>query len=534
MTQAGANWRLWIWLVLAAIGVSALAAAFQPGPGYMDAEYYYLGGKDLTSGKGFWEPVLWNYLDDPQGLPHPSHTYWMPLASLLAAAGMGLLHNSGFWAARIGYILLAGLLPVEAAWIAARLLNCPRYAWLAGLLAVFPGVYVIYLTIPETFLPYMLLGGLFLILAFLADWHWLGGQVSLQRVVLVGAVTGLMHLTRADGILWLAGALVWVVWATFSSKQNNKLRVATTAGLLIILGYLSVTFWWYLRNFQYYGSPFVPGSGRAMWLTNYDQTFAYPAAQISLAGWLAAGWGDHIKTWVSALVTNLENGWVVQGNIVLLPLMVVGGWINRRKKIVQFTGLMALATLLVMTFVFPFSGARGGFLHSGSAFQVFWWVLTVLGLERAAEWFKVRRGLPLERSLAVFGVMAVLVCMGISVWTYSGRVLGGTVTADKWMASERTYDQVAQAMHDMGISADTIVMVNNPPGFNLAGGYPAVVVPDGSRETMLAAARRYHAGYLLLDNNQPKLADLYAQPGDREGLDYLRSVAGVQIYQVLP
>ena len=44
----------------------------------MDAEYYYAGGIRLAEGDGFTENFLWNYLDNPVGLPHPAFTYWMP------------------------------------------------------------------------------------------------------------------------------------------------------------------------------------------------------------------------------------------------------------------------------------------------------------------------------------------------------------------------------------------------------------------------------------------------------------------------
>jgi hypothetical protein len=43
----------------------------QPVPGYMDAEYYYAGAIRLHEGYGFTQPFLWNYLDEPAGLPHP-------------------------------------------------------------------------------------------------------------------------------------------------------------------------------------------------------------------------------------------------------------------------------------------------------------------------------------------------------------------------------------------------------------------------------------------------------------------------------
>ena len=74
------RWKETIFLTAAALVVLMLATALQPAPGYMDAEYYYAGGLQLAAGRGFTQPFLWNYLDQPEGLPHPAFTYWMPAA----------------------------------------------------------------------------------------------------------------------------------------------------------------------------------------------------------------------------------------------------------------------------------------------------------------------------------------------------------------------------------------------------------------------------------------------------------------------
>ena len=68
------------YLLLALLQALALGAvaAFQHGPGYMDAEYYAVLGRRLATGQGPTEPFLWNYLDDPQGIPHPAFGYWAP------------------------------------------------------------------------------------------------------------------------------------------------------------------------------------------------------------------------------------------------------------------------------------------------------------------------------------------------------------------------------------------------------------------------------------------------------------------------
>jgi hypothetical protein len=82
--------RIYLFLYLAALIAYSATAYFQSVPGYMDAEYYFAGGLELTRGNGFQEQVIWNYLNDPEGIPQPSHAYWMPLVSILSAAFMGL------------------------------------------------------------------------------------------------------------------------------------------------------------------------------------------------------------------------------------------------------------------------------------------------------------------------------------------------------------------------------------------------------------------------------------------------------------
>ena len=75
------------------IGVGLL----QNNPGYMDADYYFIGGRNLAEGNGFSEFVIWNYLDNPSKIPHPSDGYWMPFASILAAIGMILTQSQQYF-----------------------------------------------------------------------------------------------------------------------------------------------------------------------------------------------------------------------------------------------------------------------------------------------------------------------------------------------------------------------------------------------------------------------------------------------------
>ena len=151
-------------LFLLGLAVPLAIAQFQSLPGYMDADYYFGGGIQLAKGNGFTEPYLWNYLSDPQGLPTPSHAYWMPLASIVAAAGMWLTGQTTFAAARLGFILLAALVPPLTAILAFRLTSNRTLSLLSGLLACFPIYYAPFLPVTDNYAIYMLLGVSFFLL----------------------------------------------------------------------------------------------------------------------------------------------------------------------------------------------------------------------------------------------------------------------------------------------------------------------------------------------------------------------------------
>ncbi|MEK6222186.1 MAG: hypothetical protein N2D54_08045, partial [Chloroflexota bacterium] len=149
-------------LFTGALLVNALVASFQSSPGYMDADYYYSGGVRLANGEGFSEVTLWNYLDEPEGLPHPSHQYWMPLASIISWLGIKISPlKSSFESAQIMFVIVASMVPLVTAKLAYSFTGKTKDAMLAGTLAVFSGFYLAFVNTTETFGIYLLLGGLF-------------------------------------------------------------------------------------------------------------------------------------------------------------------------------------------------------------------------------------------------------------------------------------------------------------------------------------------------------------------------------------
>ncbi len=527
------NQRVIYILYLTGTVIALLAAISQKGPGYMDAAYYYAGGLQLAAGKGFWEPFIWNYLTDPSGLPQPSHTYWMPLASILSAIGLWLSQQNDYFWAQAGFILLAGLIPVLTYVIARKMLTNPRNAWIAALLATVPGLYLIYMTLTETFLLYMLGGAFIFVLLKKIQW---GDRTANNRLVyfLLGITAGWMHLSRADGLLWLAGIGFWIMAFTpWGEKTKFPVWRITGALALVSLGYFLMMGGWYLRNLAVYQSLTVPGVSKTLWLTEYNQLYAYPAAKISFQNWLQNGIGAHIMAGWHAFRLNIQNLFVVQGSIVLLPVSLIGFWHKRKDRAVMFFILMWMLTLLVMTFVFPYAGPRGGYLHSGAGVQVLIWAMFTVGLEQIAEWGQKVRKLPAQKTFLVFGIAALAVNIGIGSWFFSQRVIGSDVTQPMWNRSVQTYRQVGDYLGSIGYVQNEIVMVNDPPSFFVATGYPCVVIPDGDVSVSLLAAQKFGAKILVLDRNQANLLDLYENPGLSEHLDHLATVAGAHIFRII-
>ncbi|MBX3002768.1 MAG: hypothetical protein KF828_02355 [Anaerolineales bacterium] len=488
--------------------VALVVATLQHSPGYMDAEYYLLSGQTLAAGAGLRENILWNYLDVPAGLPHPAHSYWMPLPALLAAAGLRWL--GGWWGARSVFLLAAASLPPLSAYLSMLLTGRRGSARVAGWLALLPGFYLPYIATTDSFALAMLLGALFFV-------RLAGGLRTAWQAVALGALAGGLHLARAEGPLWLLLAL-WAAW-----------RLAPRRGVwLSLAGYSAVMAPWWLRNLAAFGSPLAPGGSLGLWLTNYDELFSYPASQLTLQHWLASGWPAIVAARASALGQNLASTLVVSGLVALAPLVVWGAWRLRRHAAVQASVLAWLALLLVFSVIFPFAGARGGFFHAAAALQPLVWALAAAGLHAALEWGAARRGWELTRAGHIFSLGVLGLALALSAYAVQVRVSHGA-----WDAGYRHYVEVAEQLDAWGIAPETRVLVNNPAGFSLASGRPAIVIPHGGPGPAGQAAQRYDARLLILEaNHQPSWDAIYSAGPLLSSLQFLGEVGDTRIFRL--
>jgi hypothetical protein len=528
------NWRTSLVLACLGLCLASVVAMFQSIPGYLDSDYYYDGGVQLAQGHGFSEPYLWNYLDDPQGIPHPSHTYWMPLASLIAAVGMWVTGHTDYAAGRLGFLAIAAAVPVLAASLSWELSARREFALVSGLLAVFSIYYVPFLPVPDNYGVYLVLGALF----FLT----LSRRHNALYLVL-GLLGGFMTLARSDGVLWLVMACIAAVLNDVSPvpiAESNAPTPSNASGFLPRLrrvairialavgAYSLVMAPWGFRNYTIYGALLAPGGGRLLWLTSYDETFLYPASQLTFTRWLAQGLPSIALARITALRWNLLNAFAAQGGIFLLPFVVTGAWILRRDIRIQIGILAWLALLFTMSVVFPFAGARGGFFHAGSSLQCLWWALAPLGLESAVAAARKRKMLT-SQAFKIFRIALVGIAVVMSAVILIIRVLPG------WGEGEQAYVEIEAFLERNGAQPGEIVMVRNPPGYHIMTGRPAIVVPYAGADEMLAAARRYEVKYLVIENAGAAgpIKTVY-EDVHNEAFELLGELDGARIFRIRP
>jgi hypothetical protein len=468
--------------LIVVIGSFLITRGLVERPGYTDAYYHFNAANRLVSGQGLTDLYLWTYIGAPDNLPAPSHLYWMPLTSLIAALGMSVVNMPGNYAAAQWpfTLMLAGTACIGY-WLGGRL-GSRRHAWLAGLLTLFSGFYTRWWGATDTFAPYALVGSL--CLAFLGLGVCTPSSTQKRRALwfaLAGVMAGLGHLTRADGLLLLLVGWLVILW-----PSGEALRPRLFSLIALTSAYILVMLPWFIRNLNAIGTPLPVGGTQAIWFTEYDDLFNYPPDS-SANTFSANGLGTFFSSRWEAVTNNLGNFIAVEGLIIMTPLMLVGLWRRRHGAFLRAFWLYALGLHLVMTLVFPYPGYRGGLFHSSAALVPWWAALGVVGLDDVVEWIaRRRRHWNVGVAKAIFSSALVMLALYLSVSTgLRGRVSSGTPALYHLLSEQ--------------LPADARVMINDPPQLYYFTGLGGVVLPNESPDVILDIARKYNIDYLLLE-----------------------------------
>lgn len=477
----------------------------------MDGYYYTTNGARLANGWGLTEEVIWQFLDNPTGLPTPSHSYWMPAASFITA--FGYQFGDGFRAAQWPFWLLSGLLPILTYLIAVQLNGQRWQAISSGLLTAAGGFYAGWLNQPSTFAPFAWFGAgclLFLMLAFQAG----GGK----NWLLAGVMAGLAHLTRADGLLLFGVGGLLLVWVGLQRKEKPLLLYSGA----FFAGYLLIMVGWFWRNFLVWQRPLSTAGTQTIFLTQYDDLFAF-GRSFDLDHLLAWGWGNIFSSRVDAVWVAAQTFLAVNCLIFLFPF-VIWGWSAVRKQENRLLAPLILYTVSLfatMSLVFTFPGQRGGLFHSSVAIWPWCMALAPIGVQHAVNWMaqKLPHWQP-ERAGRFF--MALFVAVAF--------LLTGAVNL-----SRQSEDIETGVYQEWGtqLPPDAVVMVGNPPKFNYHTGLAAISVPNEPPSILFSAADTFGVNYLILDKHVPlPLTDFYQMEDSISRFDLIDQIDEFKLYQI--
>jgi len=512
------NWKSI--LLLYAIGLSILIgiAAFQDSPGYMDAEYYASIARRISEGEGFTEPFVWNYLGEEKSLPQTAFQYWKPLPSLTAAASMLIFRSSSFRGARGLFVFAASFAPVLTALYSYQLTGDQKKSILSGLFACFPAFYLPFLTTTDSFALYLLGGGLI--------FFFLNQEFSTLNVLLIGIVSGLMGLTRAEGLIWVVISGLGIIFRGKKFQRNF---------ILLSVGFLCVWLPWLTIQQLAIENQGSSSGLKTLWLTSYNQLYSFQTDALNLRTWLESGLSSILKARGLAVWKNIQTLLVVQGQIILAPFSVVG-FVHYRKKSSVRAGLLGLAaTFIIMSVLFPFSGQRGGYFHAGAGFQILFWVMSASGFSIILSGTKRKFEWDDPKAFNIFGAGVIIILAAVCLYTAINRLGLSENNQPSWNQAYARHEMIDVELSKIGLGKEDLVMINNPPGLYYATDRWSVVIPDGDIDQLLKVSDEFGVRYLVLEKNHPEnLNELYEQPSSTGRLNYLSTSDGAHFFEIKP
>jgi hypothetical protein len=310
------------------------------------------------------------------------------------------------------------------------------------------------------------------------SWRWLA---------VAGALAGLAHLARADGLLLLLVGLAVILWQRWKKRPPAQLN-ALRQLMILVAAYLLVMSPWFARSMAVLGAPLPTGGVSTAYLRGYNDLFSYPP-DWSLGYLLDWGAGNVLQSRLEGGLIAFQTWLAVEGLIVLGPFALIPLWKRRHEPLWAGVLLYTVALHVAMAFVFTYPGSRGGLFHSSAALLPFWVVLGLQGIESAVGWMAARRAWNAGQAQAVFGwaVLAVPLYLGVLLALPLQR---------QALEDQPDYDFYARYL-----PSQARLMANDPAAWYYHTGLRGVTLPDSSLETAWEIAQRYCITHLLLDQN---------------------------------
>ena len=371
-------WLTALGIFVVALAIRAVGAAGTVFPRPEDSAYYVGVARNIAEGRGLVSDALWSFGTPPLVFPRPAFEVWLPLPSILDAipaawfggpAPMPLIN--ALRSAQLVTCILGAVLAVLAWRLAAdvaeeRGLPAARARTLAIGAGLTTAVYlplVLGSIQPDSTIPFgvLVLGACLLGTRILHDPR--GARPTDLRLLALGLLIGLAALTRNEAI-WLALTWAWLAMRASGVSRAERLRLVGVVAVVAMVVFAP----WALRDWRVFGSP-LPGQAatNALSVTGFD-IFAWQQPP-TLARYLATGPGALVQMRVDGILHNTVSVLLLLGMPVSLIGLVALPWQARDRSLRPLV-LVACATFLVTSLLFPVATTWGTFLHAAAPVHV--------------------------------------------------------------------------------------------------------------------------------------------------------------------
>jgi hypothetical protein len=489
--------RIPILLYLLALVVRIGLVILFPDPAYPDSYYYVDVARNLAAGHGLNLDFIWifaevgNRIPANPVLPIPGNAHWLPLASFIQAPFIAVLGPTTL-ASAIPTVLI-GSITAPLTWFIARDAGSFKVVGIgAGVLAAIPAAGAVFMAQPENFA---------ILQPLVAATIWLtvrGLKGSTGSYVAAGFLVGLASLARNDGfILGLAVGLVFV-WDRGRAWLSHG-RVAPRLPWRAAFGcfglYLLVMGPWFLRQELTFGSisPTTSG-GSALWIRTIQEWNSI-TADPSLSKFLAQGPGPIIGSRIGGLLSAIGNFAVIICSVVLVPFLLIGGWLRRRSIDFGPWFLYAFLVFLGATILYPLHVPGGAFIHSAVGLEAHAYILSLEGVAAIVLWIAKRRPAWDPKTAIPVFVTAVVAFVVLTAPLYAFALKGA------WDESRAPRVALASQMDSLHVAPDDRLLAIDSAGLKYYTGRPGIVTPDDPIETIEQVARAYDTRWLVLERD---------------------------------
>lgn len=455
--------------------------------GHADKSFYYTTAKNIANGTGLSIPYIWHYLVNQIDLTHYAFDYWMPGASYIFAASIAVFGETPRVIAIVSVISVTALSVVTYA--AARSLS--SFRWVA------PASAVVITFLPsitqaavdtETVALYAAIGSAALVCVTAA-------QARPSLWLLAGAMAGLAHLIRNDGILLLITAAIFAwKWAPKTDSRRWKRTLA------VLVGYLVVMLPVFATNVAAMGKPLPASLLEFPFVSHFEDIYATGKQQlpplIDLFNLRISGVTNRVEQLskslglATALVLSLL--WGLRLGISLASVAPL----DSRWAAPALYGLLLFS---LHAFVTPVVSSAGAWANSLPALFPF---LVIGALEAMGELVTRRH----HFTLALIAIVAFPVA--VQMLSHFPDETRNLISSNNAVAATPQKLLLLLERERLCLGVEIVVMTRNPWEFTEVTGIRSLQIPNNGLDEILKIGERYHATHLLLPAPRAALSDV--------------------------